>query len=78
VDRGPGTTPLYNSTTTTAQSFRGKRVRINAGNASVRLSVNGKRVAVPSSSNPIGYDFQLRGGKVVTRALAVGQRPSCA
>jgi cytoskeletal protein RodZ len=75
VDRGPGETAIYNGTTTDAQTFRGKRVRINAGNASVRLSVNGKSVDVPAGSNPIGYDFQLRDGKVVTDELAVGERP---
>jgi cytoskeleton protein RodZ len=75
VDRGPGETPIYNSSTTDPQAFRGKRVRINAGNASVKLSVNGKRVDVPAGSDPIGYDFQLRDGKVVTDELAVGERP---
>src|SRR4051794_21455268 len=75
VDRGAGETPIYNGSTTDPQVFRGKRVRINAGNASVKLSVNGKPVDVPAGSNPIGYDFQLRDGKVVTDELAVGERP---
>src|SRR4051794_3885324 len=30
VDRGPGTTTVYQGTTTNPQTFRGKRVRINA------------------------------------------------
>jgi cytoskeleton protein RodZ len=75
VDRGPGETPVYNGSTTDPQTFRGKRVRINAGNPTVKLSVNGKRVDVPAGSDPVGYDFQLRGGKVVTSELAVGERP---
>jgi cytoskeleton protein RodZ len=75
VDRGTGTTPIYNATTTQPQTFRGKRLRINAGNSSVHLSVNGKRVRVPQGSVPIGYDFRLRGGKVSTQAIPSGQRP---
>jgi cytoskeletal protein RodZ len=78
VDRGPGTTPPAPATTTTEpQTFTGKRLRINAGNASVRLTVNGKRVSVPSGSNPIGYDFRISGGKVVTRPIPDGERPTC-
>ena len=75
VDRGPGGSPIYVGTTTDAQTFKGKRVRINAGRSSVKLSVNGKSVDVPASSVPIGYDFQLKGGKVTTTPLPVGERP---
>jgi cytoskeleton protein RodZ len=75
VDRGPGQSPIYVGTTADPQTFRGKRVRINAGRASVRMTVNGKRVNVPPSSVPIGYDFVLRSGKVATQELASGERP---
>jgi hypothetical protein len=75
VDRGPGEEPVYVGTTSEPQTFKGKRVRINAGRASVRLSVNGEHVDVPESANPIGYDFQLRDGKVVTHTLPLGERP---
>jgi cytoskeleton protein RodZ len=75
VDRGPGESPIYVGTTIDPQTFKGKRVRINAGRSSVKLTVNGKRVDVPESSVPVGYDFQLRDGKVTTDELPVGERP---
>jgi hypothetical protein len=75
VDRGPGQEPIYVGTTAEPQTFRGKRVRINAGRSSLRLTVNGKRVDVPPSSVPVGYDFVLRDGKVTTEELPSGERP---
>jgi hypothetical protein len=76
VDRGPGTTTVYQGTTTSPQTFKGKRVRINAGNDSVKLVANKKRVRIPSAGQSIGYDFRLRhDGTVSTRAIPLGQRP---
>ena len=54
-----------------ARTFRGKRVRLNLGRTSVRLRANGRNVAVPGGSNPVGFDFTPRR----TRSLPVGQRP---
>jgi cytoskeleton protein RodZ len=77
VDRGPGTDPLYEGTSSEPQRFRGRRrLRINAGNASVRLRVNGKRLRVRDEGQPIGFDFVLHSdGSVSTKALLSGQRP---
>jgi cytoskeletal protein RodZ len=75
VDRGPGTETIYEQTTADPQTFRGKRVRLNAGNASVRLDVNGERVRVPAGPDPIGYDFQVRGGEVQSDTIELGERP---
>jgi cytoskeletal protein RodZ len=58
VDRGAGTPVLYQATTSTPQTFHGKRLRLNVGNAStVRVFNNGKRVALPSGATIVGYQF---------------------
>ena len=75
VDRGPDTETIYEQTTTEPETFRGKRVRLNAGNTSVRLEVNGRRVRVPPGPDAIGYDFQVRDGEVRTDTLELGERP---
>jgi cytoskeletal protein RodZ len=75
VDRGPGTTILFNNTTSTPHRFKGKRLRVNIGIASnVKVSANGKRVALPGAAIAIGYEF------APTRAkpLPAGQRRPCA
>jgi cytoskeletal protein RodZ len=72
VDRGLGTPAIYQGTTTDAQTFRGKRLRVNIGNTTVRISANGKSVAVPAAATPFGFDF--RPGRA-PRPLAAGQRP---
>ena len=75
VDRGPGTDVVYEETTTEPVTFRGRRVRVNAGTSSIRMSVNGKQVRIEPTPDPIGYDFRLRDGKVSTDELPLGQRP---
>jgi cytoskeleton protein RodZ len=75
IDRGPETETVYEQTATEPEVFRGKRLRLNAGNSSVRLSVNGKRVRVPPGPDAIGYDFRVRRGKVSTATIPLGQRP---
>jgi cytoskeletal protein RodZ len=58
VDRGQGTQPLYQATTSDSQTFHGKRLRLNIGNAStVRVFNNGKRVPLPSGATIVGYEF---------------------
>src|SRR4051794_38652878 len=75
VDRGAGTPVVYQDTTSDSQTFHGKRLRLNIGNAStVRVFNNGKRVALPPGATIIGYEFSpnrskpLRAG--VTRPCA--------
>jgi cytoskeletal protein RodZ len=75
VDRGLGTTPIYNGTASTPQRFKGKHLRVNIGNAStVRVSANGKRVALPATATIVGYDFRV--GR--SRPIPSGQTRPCA
>ena len=75
VDKGLGTAVLYQGTTVDPQSFKGKHLRVNIGNAStVRVSANGKRVALPATATIVGYDFTPRRSK----PLAAGQTRPCA
>jgi transcriptional regulator with XRE-family HTH domain len=71
LDSGTGTPVSFEGVLDKPRTFRGKRVRLNSGRSSVSLTVNGKRVRVPKSSNPIGYDFTPKR----TRPLPIGQRP---
>jgi cytoskeletal protein RodZ len=58
VDRGVGTPIVYQGTTVDTQTFRGKRLRVNIGNAStVKVSANGKRVSIPATATIVGYEF---------------------
>ena len=57
-----------------ARSFSAKRFRINLGNASATLTVNGKRVPLQASSAGIGLAITPKGRKT----LPQGQRPTCA
>jgi hypothetical protein len=75
VDRGPGTPIVYQGTTVDPQTFRGKRLRVNIGNAStVRVSSNGKRVRIPSTATIVGYEFT----PTRSRPLPAGQTRPCA
>jgi hypothetical protein len=75
VDRGLGTEVVYEDTTAGPQTFRGKHLRINIGNATtVRVVSNGKRVALPTTATIVGYDFTPRRAK----PLPEGQPRPCA
>jgi cytoskeletal protein RodZ len=65
---------LFGGNLNRAQSFRAKRIRINLGRTSVRVTVNQKRLRITPSSDPVGYD--LRAGRK-PRPLPLGQRPNC-
>jgi hypothetical protein len=68
VDHGPGT-PTTETTLATPLTFKGKRVRINVGLSSVRVTVNGKPFALAFS--PSGYDIRVK----KRTFLPQGQRP---
>jgi hypothetical protein len=68
VDHGPGT-PTTETTLATPLTFKGKRVRINVGLSSVRVTVNGKPFALAFS--PSGYDISV----AKRTYLPQGQRP---
>ncbi len=69
VDNGHGTT-MFSGTLTGKKVFRAKRVRMNIGLASTRVTVNGNPVRLDGS--PSGLDITRKGG---ARSLALGQRP---
>ena len=71
VDRGAGTPVLFENTIDVAQTFRGKRLRVNLGKRDVQLRMNGKLVRVTPGPDPVGFAFTPRG----SRELPIGQRP---
>jgi cytoskeleton protein RodZ len=71
VDRGAGTVVIFENTIDSAQTFRGKRLRINLGKRDVQLVMNGKRVEVTPGPDAAGFAFTPRH----TRELQSGERP---
>ncbi len=71
VDRGVGTAVVFENTIDSAQTFHGRRLRVNLGKRDVRLVMNGKQVQVTPGSESVGFAFTPRG----TRELPFGQRP---
>jgi hypothetical protein len=69
VDNGNGTI-MFSGTLTGKKVFRAKRVRMNIGLASTRITVNGNPVRLDGS--PAGLDITRKSG---ARSLALGQRP---
>ena len=75
VDRGVGTPVVYQGTTVDPQIFKGRRLRVNIGNAqTVRVSSNGKRVSLPAGATIIGYQFTPTSAK----PLPAGEARPCA
>jgi cytoskeleton protein RodZ len=54
-------------------TYRGKRFRLFFGHGGQTMRVNGRTVAVPATSDPIGYEITPRG----RRLLAQARLPSC-
>jgi cytoskeleton protein RodZ len=71
VDRGAGTPVVFENTIDSAQTFRGKRLRVNLGKRDVKIRMNGKAVKVTPGPDPVGFAFTPRG----SRELPVGGRP---
>jgi cytoskeleton protein RodZ len=71
VDRGIGTPVVFEDTIESAQTFRGKRIRVNLGKRDVQLRMNGKPVKVTPGPDPVGFAFTPRG----SRELPSGERP---
>jgi hypothetical protein len=65
---------LFGGNLAEPETMRARRIRINLGRTSVRVTVNGDRLRIPAGSNPVGYD--LRPGRK-PRPLPTGQRPNC-
>jgi cytoskeleton protein RodZ len=71
IDTGQGTPVRFEGTLEAPQTFRGRRLRVNLGNTSVQMTVNGKPVTVEPSTDPVGFDLKPRS----TRPLPLGDRP---
>jgi len=71
VDTGPGTQIVFEGTLDSSRRFRGKRVRLNLGKTSAKLTANGRAVALEPSPTPVGYDVTPSSVK----PLAAGRRP---
>ena len=71
VDNGAGRV-LFEGTLEEPRRFRGRRLRLNLGRRTARIVVNGRAVAIPPGSEPIGFDFRPRRRP---RQLAEGARP---
>ncbi len=72
VDNGPGTPVVFEDTLDAARTFRNpQQVRINLGKRSATVSLNGKRVAVQESAEPIALDLSRDG----STELDAGEAP---
>jgi cytoskeleton protein RodZ len=71
IDTGEGTDIRFEGILESPQTFRGRRLRLNLGNTSVQVTMNGEAVDVGSGAEPVGFEFTPRR----TRPLPSGQRP---
>jgi len=71
VDRGVGTSVIFENTIDSAQTFHGKRLRINLGKRDIELRKNGKPVRVTPGPDAAGFAFT----PTRTRELDSGERP---
>jgi cytoskeletal protein RodZ len=71
VDHGPGTPVVFENTIDSAETFRGKRVRVLLGKRDAQLRKNGKAVQVTPGGDPVAFAFTPRR----SRELPVGERP---
>jgi cytoskeleton protein RodZ len=71
IDTGAGTEVRFEGILTAPQTFRGRRLRVNLGNTSVAVTMNGEPVDVGSGAEPVGFAFTPES----TTPLPPGQRP---
>jgi hypothetical protein len=62
---------VFEGTISTARTFRGRRLRINLGRTSARLTLNGRRVPLEEGPGGAGFSFSRSGAK----PLPLGRRP---
>jgi hypothetical protein len=65
ADRGPGTDVLFEQSTDTRQTFRGRRIRMLLGRRGVSITMNGEPVEVPPGAEPIAFAFTPRGSREI-------------
>lgn len=71
VDTGPDTEIVFEGTLDSSRSFKGKRVRLNLGKTSAKLTANGKAVPLEPLPTPVGYDVT----PTKVQPLEAGERP---
>ena len=71
VDTGPDTEIRFEDILSAPQTFRGRRLRVNLGNTSVEVTMNGEPVDVGTGPDPVGFAFTPRS----TTPLPLGERP---
>jgi cytoskeleton protein RodZ len=71
LDRGEGTEVFFEEILSEPQTFRGRRLRVNLGNTSVAVSMNGEPVDVGTGPDPVGFAFTPRS----STPLPSGERP---
>jgi cytoskeleton protein RodZ len=71
VDNGPGTAVVFESALDAARTFRNpEQVRINLGKRSAAVSLNGERVAIQQSAEPIALELSRDGSSELDAAEA--------
>lgn len=72
IDTGEGTGIVFEGTLEAPRTFKNpKRLRLNLGKRALDLRVNGKRVQIAPSPEPVGFDLTPTGVKEITE----GTRP---
>jgi len=71
IDTGPGTKILFEGTLDSSRRFRAKRLRLNLGKTSAKLTANGRAVALEPLPTPVGYEVTPSSVK----PLPAGRRP---
>jgi hypothetical protein len=72
IDSGAGTDITFEGILDAPRAFHGgARVRVNLGKTDLELTVNGKRVPIEPSPEPVGFVFTPSS----TKSLPLGQRP---
>lgn len=72
IDTGAGTAVRFEGTLEAPRTFRGRFLRVNLGNTSVAVTVNGKRMTLEPSTDPVGFAFRPR---AAPRPIPLGERP---
>jgi cytoskeleton protein RodZ len=71
IDSGAGTDIRFEGILSSPQTFRGRRLRVNLGNTSVAVTMNGEPVEVGSGPDPVGFEFTPGS----TTPVPLGERP---
>jgi cytoskeleton protein RodZ len=71
IDTGAGTEIRFEGILSAPETFRGRRLRVNLGNTSVEVTMNGEAVDVGTGPNPVGFEFTPGS----TTPLPLGERP---